>query len=128
MTTRIKDAGKAIRHSRGRILFHTAGCGNELKGVVALCDTKLTLRKRYVFVVKNYIEDVKQDEKHVPYLLGAIMRPAGLVKEELRPMLFKMNPLIQNPKFQGFNFLNSGNQKCSRRRPMPVFSSVGFKQ
>ena len=32
-STRIKDAGIAIRHSRGRILFHTAGCRNGLKGL-----------------------------------------------------------------------------------------------
>ena len=55
-------------------------------------DTKreLTLRKRNVFVIKKYVEDVKQDEKHVPDLLEAMMRPPGLVKEELRPNLFKM--------------------------------------
>ena len=31
-STRIKDAGIAIRHSRGRILFYTAGSGNGLEG------------------------------------------------------------------------------------------------
>ena len=59
----------AIRHSRGRILFYTAGSGNELEGVVALCDTKLNLRKRHVFVIQKYVEDVKQEEKDVPDLL-----------------------------------------------------------
>ena len=52
---------------------------------------KLYLRKRYVFVIEKYIEDVKQDAKHVPDLLEAIMRPPGLVKEELRPSLFTMS-------------------------------------
>ena len=51
---------------------------------------KLTLSKRHFFVVETYIDDVKQDEKHVPDLLEAIMRPPGLVKEELQPLLFKM--------------------------------------
>ena len=32
-STRIKDAGVAIRHSRGRILFYTAGSSNELEGI-----------------------------------------------------------------------------------------------
>ena len=32
-STRIKDAGIAIRHSRGRIFFYTAGSGNGLEGV-----------------------------------------------------------------------------------------------
>ena len=33
LSTRIKDAGIAIRHSRGRILFYTAGSRNGLEGV-----------------------------------------------------------------------------------------------
>ena len=32
-----------------------------------------------------------------------------------------------SPKNQGFNFLDSGIPKFSRRRPMPAFSPVGFK-
>ena len=32
----------------------------------------------------KYIEDAKQEEKDVPDLLEAIMRPTCLVKEELR--------------------------------------------
>ena len=34
LSTRIKDAGIAIRHSRGGILFYTAGSRNGLEGVV----------------------------------------------------------------------------------------------
>ena len=34
LSTRIKDAGIAIRHSRGRILFYTAGSRNGLERVV----------------------------------------------------------------------------------------------
>ena len=48
---------------------------------------KLYLRKRHVFVIETYIEDVKQDEKNSPDLLESIMRPTCLVKEELRPIL-----------------------------------------
>ena len=48
-----------------------------------LCDTKLILRKTYFFVMEKYVEDVKQEEKHVPDLLESIMRPTCLVKEEL---------------------------------------------
>ena len=50
----------------------------------------MTLRKSHFFVIEKYIEDAKQDEKHVPDLLEAILRPTCLVKEELRPILFKM--------------------------------------
>ena len=50
----------------------------------------MTLRNRHVFVIEKYIEDVKQDEKHVPDLLEPIMRPTDPVKEELRRISSKM--------------------------------------
>ena len=37
-----------------------------------------------------FFEDVRQDEKHVPDLLEAIMGPTDPVKEELRPILFEI--------------------------------------
>ena len=40
--------------------------------------------------MEKYIEDAKKEEKDVPDLLEAIMRPTDPVKEELRPNLFKM--------------------------------------
>ena len=52
--------------------------------------SKLTLRKRHFFVMEKYIEDVKQEEKDVPDLLEAIMRPTDPVKEELRQNLLKL--------------------------------------
>ena len=51
---------------------------------------KLYLRKRHFFVMEKYIEDARQEEKHVPDLLESIMRPTDPVKEELRQKLFKM--------------------------------------
>ena len=41
--------------------------------------------------MEKYVEDVKQEEKHVPDLLEAIMRPTCLVKKELRQILSKLN-------------------------------------
>ena len=40
--------------------------------------------------MEKYIEDARQEEKDVPDLLEAIMRPTCLVKEELRQNLMKM--------------------------------------
>ena len=40
--------------------------------------------------MEKYIEDARQEEKDVPDLLEAIMRPTCLVKEELRQHLLKM--------------------------------------
>ena len=47
-------------------------------------------KKKHFFVIEKYIEDARQEEKHVPGLLEAIMRPTCLVKEELRQNWFKM--------------------------------------
>ena len=52
---------------------------------------KLTQSKRYIFVIEKYIEDVRQDEKHVPDLLDSIIQVPGLVKDESRQKLFKIH-------------------------------------
>ena len=44
--------------------------------------------------MEKCFEDVRQDEKHVPDLLEAIMIPKILVKEELRPILFRISQII----------------------------------
>ena len=41
--------------------------------------------------MEKCFEDARQDEKHVPDLLEAIMRPTDPVKEELRQKLFKIH-------------------------------------
>ena len=60
--------------------------------------------------MEKYFEDARQDEKHVPDLLESIMGPICLVKEELRPNLFKLtqfrpaitksgfDPKVKSPK------------------------------
>ena len=96
LSTRIKDAGIAIRHSQERILFYTAGSRNGFQGMEAVCrHTKKhkTISKRHFFVTEKSFEDARQDEKHVPDLLESIIQPPGLVKEELRPILFKMTQI-----------------------------------
>ena len=51
---------------------------------------KLYLRKGHFFGIEKYIEDLRQDQKHVPGLLESKMRPTFFVKEEFRPILFKI--------------------------------------
>ena len=48
-------------------------------------------KKKTLFVIEKYIEDARQEEKDVPDLLEATMRPTCPVKEELRQNLFKLN-------------------------------------
>ena len=62
----------------------------EMNQCVPRYKNMLTPSKPYLFVMENYIEDVKQNDKHVPDLLESIMRPPGFVKEEAQPILFKI--------------------------------------
>ena len=52
---------------------------------------RLTIRKRHLFVIEKYVEDVKEKKKHVLDLLESIMKGSGLVKEELRKILYKLS-------------------------------------
>ena len=55
--------------------------------------------------MEKYIEDLRQDEKHVPDLLESIMRPTDPVKEELRQKLSKIGEFeskIQKMKVSTF--------------------------
>ena len=88
-------AGIAIRHLQGRILFYTAGSRNGLEraaGHGAKHKKEVVPKKKilYFFVIEKYIEDARQDEKHVPDLLEPIIQPPCLVKEELRQILIRM--------------------------------------
>ena len=86
----------------------------------ALCDTKLTLRKRYVFLIEKHIEDARQDEKHVPDLLEAIIQPPGPVKDELLQKLFKMTKFRPKiTKIRVCTFQMSGK--------IPVSTNVAFE-
>ena len=49
-----------------------------------------TISKRHLFLIERYVEDARQDEKHMPDLLEAIIQPPDPVKEELRQKLLKM--------------------------------------
>ena len=76
--------------------FYTAGSENGLEVVDNRGTNKLYPRKRHLFVIGKYFEDVKQDEKSVPDLLESIMRPTCFVKEELWRILIK--PIQFSPK------------------------------
>ena len=43
--------------------------------------------------MEKYIESARQNEKHVPDLLEAIIQPPGPVKDELRQKLFKITQM-----------------------------------
>ena len=61
-----------------------------MEEVDTVCPGKLNPRKKHVFLIEKYIEDARQDEKHVPGLLEAIIQPTDPVKEELRQKLSRI--------------------------------------
>ena len=64
--------------------------GGDGSGVSTTVDPK----KKTFFVIEKYVEDAKQDEKHVSDLLESIMRPTDPVKDELRQKLFKIDQFV----------------------------------
>ena len=73
--------------------FYTAGSRNRFEGMEAVCrltKKQKTISKRHLFLMEKYIEDARQDEKHMPDLLESIMMTKLFGKEELRLILFKM--------------------------------------
>ena len=96
-----------------RILFHTAGSRNGLERVAGHGPghkKEVDPKNRHFFIMEKHIEDVKQDEKHVPDLLEAIMRATDPIKEELRRSLMKMSQFvskIQKSRFQLLGFRRS---------------------
>ena len=73
--------------------FYTAGFRNRFEGMESVCtrtQKQKTISKRHFFLIEKYIEDLRQDEKHVPDLLEAIIQPTDPVKDELRQKLFKI--------------------------------------
>ena len=57
--------------------------------------------------MEKYIEDARQDEKHVPDLLQWIIQPPGLVKEELRTFCSKLINLDTKNDENGRNSANT---------------------
>ena len=62
-----------------------------MESVCTRTQKQKTISKRHFFLIEKCFEDARQDEKHVPDLLEAIMRPTDPVKDELRQKLSKMS-------------------------------------
>ena len=87
------------------------------------------LSKRHVFLTEKYIEDARQDEKHVPDLLEAIIQPPGPVKEELQQKLFKITQFDSKiKKIRVCTFQISGKIPDSTNVAIEAPSSPRFSQ
>ena len=88
-----------------------------MEGVAGHGSKKLTLRKRHLFAIEKYVEDVKQDQKTVADLVESIMRPTDPVKAELQRILLKMSQCRPEIiKIRVSTFWMSGKIPDSRRR------------
>ena len=86
-----------------------------MEGVGGHGPKNLTLRKNTLFFIEKYVEDVKQEEKDVPDLVESIMKGSGLVKEELRRILFKIIKWVNlDPKSKKIGFQLFGCPEKSR--------------
>ena len=75
--------------------FYTAGSRNGFEGMGTVCiqtqkHVNLITNNTF-FRIEKYIEDVRQDEKHMPDLLESIMRPTDPAKKELRQKFSKID-------------------------------------
>ena len=65
----------------------------------AMCrhtEKQKTISKIRFFLMERCFEAARQDEKHVPDLLEAIIPPTDPVKDELRQKLFKIDQFGSN--------------------------------
>ena len=89
---------------------------------------KLYLRKIHSFVIDKYVEDIKQDQKSVPDLLESMMNGSGIVKEELRMVLMKMDQFkTKITKIKVSTVWMSRQPTDSRRRKPQPSRPVSFK-
>ena len=93
ISTRIKDAGIAIRYSQGYTFTILQSPETDLREWIRCVHGHKNRKplKMILFAYGKYFEDVRQDEKHVPDLLESIIQPTDPVKEELRQKLFKID-------------------------------------
>ena len=70
LSTRIKDAGIAIRHSRGRILFYTAGSRNGLEGLDGNGVRPKFMKKEFQIMKKGFASFQTRQKRRKRRYLG----------------------------------------------------------
>ena len=130
--TCIKDAGIAIRHSRGRVLFFTAGSRNGLEGVDGKgvhTQKQVNLKNMTLFCYRKIIWGRQTGWKTRPASAGSDNEAHWSCKRRVAAKVVQNLPIwVENHKNQGFKMLDSGNPKFSRRRPTQPSRLVSFKQ
>ena len=132
LSTRIKDAGIAIRHSRGRILFSTAGSRNGLEGVGSQdihTQKQVVPEKMRLFCYRKIYWGRQTGSEDRPGSVGidndAHWSCKRTVTEDFCLKGVNIDPNII--KIRVSTFWMSGKSTDSRRRPTQPSRAVSFK-
>ena len=107
--------------------FYTAGSRNRFEGmepVATHTKTQKTKSKRHIFLIENCLRTPDSMKNTCRICRN---RSWGPLTEELLQKLFKIGQFGSKIRTM-IVFLDSGNPKCSRRRPTQPSRPVGFKQ
>ena len=113
LSTRIKDANVALRHSRGCSISTLQGPEKVWRGwtpVGTRHKREVAPKKNDFSAIKTCVEDVRQGQQIGPDLLESIMTLTRLVKEELRRILLKIGQFsseVAKFRLQLFGFRKS---------------------
>ena len=131
-STRIKDAGIAIRHSWGYIISILQGPETDLRERNRWIDRQKTENpsKKKLFSYRKMFWGRQTGWKTRAGSAGIDNSAHWSCKRWVTAKVVQNWPIwIENHKNEGFKILDSGIPKFSRRRPMPAFSLLLiFKQ
>ena len=111
--------------------FYTAGSRNRFEGMDPVCrhtKKQKTISKRHFFLIEKCFGPQTGWKTH-PESAGIDNSASWSCKRRVTANFVQDESIwVASQHNQGFNFLDSRNPKFSRRRPMPAFLPLGFKQ
>ena len=130
-STGIKDAGIAIRHSRGYIISIPQGPETDFREWTRCVDTQKNRKpyKKTRFSYRKLYWGRQTGWKTRAGSAGIDNSASWSCKRWLTAKVVQNEPIwVESQENEGFKILDSGNQKNSRRRPTQPSRPVGFKQ
>ena len=132
LSTRIKDAGIAIRHSREDILFPYCRVQKQIwgNGIGVYTNPKTENHiKKTLFSYRKMFWGRQTGWKTHAGSAGIDNEAHRSCKRRVTAKVVQNWPIwIKNQENEGLKILDSGNPKFSRRRPTQPSRTVGFKQ
>ena len=120
LSTRIKDAGIAIRHSRGGILFYTAGSRNGFEGMDSVCpgtQNQVDPVKKAFFVINPHQRCGYSDSQFARiYIIISILQGPEMSWKWV-VALWDNKLTLRKKHFSVIEKIYSGRQTGWKRRP-----------